>query len=140
MKKNWYMYGCLWVGFGQVFVPLVTQWNQLWRLELGRVQLSNWYTFDNYAIYINLIRGSIGTICSNHFNWNGLKLKLKKKMLQQILYDRLLFVIISRQKKNSNSKFKLKTCNNLPIKICCKNIMKIMWNMFSKINNFDKIK
>ena len=86
-------------------------------------------------------KGSIGTICSNHFNWNGLKLFKKKKLwLQQIFRDKLLFATTGKQNNSSSSKFKLKICNNLLIKIYYKNIVKMMWNMFSKINNFDKIK
>ena len=42
---------------------------------------------------------------------------------QQILCSRLLLAIISGQESNFGGEFKLKTCNNLLIRICCENIM-----------------
>ena len=34
-------------------------------------------------------------------------------------------VVISGQKSNFSNIFKLKTCNNLSIKICCENVMNV---------------
>ena len=45
--------------------------------------------------------------------------------LQQILYNRMLLVVTSRQENTSNSKFKLKTYNDLSTRICCENIVDI---------------
>ena len=45
--------------------------------------------------------------------------------LQQILRSRMLLVVTSKQESNFNSKFKLKTYNDLSTKICCENIVNI---------------
>ena len=44
--------------------------------------------------------------------------------LQQILRSRMLLVT-SKQESNFNSKFKLKTYNDLLTRICCENIVDI---------------
>ena len=44
---------------------------------------------------------------------------------EQILCNRLLFVIIGGEKNNFNYEFKLKTRNNLPTKIYWKNIVDV---------------
>ena len=59
---------------------------------------------------------------------NITKKKLKRNTTsatfsQQILCSRLLLAIISGQESNFGGEFKLKTCNNLSIRICCENIM-----------------
>ena len=38
----------------------------------------------------------------------------------------LLLAITNGQQSNFNGRFKLKTCNNLPNKICCENIMDVV--------------
>ena len=38
----------------------------------------------------------------------------------------MLFATTGKQNNNSSSRFKLKICNNLLIKIYCKNIVKMM--------------
>ena len=45
--------------------------------------------------------------------------------LQQILCSRMLLAVTSRQENNFNSKFKLKTYNNLSTMIYCENIVNI---------------
>ena len=46
--------------------------------------------------------------------------------LQQILGDRLLYAVTNGKESNFNDRFKLKTCNNLPTRICCEIIVKIL--------------
>ena len=54
-----------------------------------------------------------------------MKSVMSTTFLQQILCSRMLLAVISRQESNFNSKFKLKTYNNLSTKICYKNIVDI---------------
>ena len=51
---------------------------------------------------------------------------LDPTFLQQILGDRLLCAVTNRKEGNFNGRFKLKTCNNVPTRICCEIIMKIL--------------
>ena len=46
---------------------------------------------------------------------------------QHILYDRLSLIITSEQEKKFSTGFKLKIYNNMPIKICCGNIVDVVF-------------
>ena len=48
--------------------------------------------------------------------------------LQHILCDRLLFIITSEQESNFSSGFKLKIYNNMLIRICCENIVDVVFS------------
>ena len=54
-----------------------------------------------------------------------MKSVMSTTFLQQILCSRMLLAVTSRQENNFNSKFKLKTYNDLLTKICCENIVDI---------------
>ena len=45
---------------------------------------------------------------------------------QQNIRGRLLWVVIGEKKNNFNNRFKLKTNNNLSLRICCENIIDIV--------------
>ena len=54
-----------------------------------------------------------------------MKSVMSTTFLQQILRSRMLLLVTSKQESNFNSKFKLKTYNDLSTKICCENIVNI---------------
>ena len=54
-----------------------------------------------------------------------MKSAMSTTFLQQILCSKMLLAVTSRQENNFNSKFKLKTYNNLSTRIYCENIVNI---------------
>ena len=44
---------------------------------------------------------------------------------KQIINDRLLVVVINRQKSNFSGEFKLEPITTYPLRICCENVMNV---------------
>ena len=44
---------------------------------------------------------------------------------KQIINERLLVVVISRQKSNFSGEFKLEPITTYPLRICCENVMNV---------------
>ena len=45
----------------------------------------------------------------------------------QVLFCSLLLAVTSGQESDFIGEFKLKTNNNLPIRICCEGVVKMLW-------------